>query len=149
MMNSKRINLLASALLACFSLSASAQEKPPVVSLSKPNIVLILSDGQAWTDYGFMGHPDIQTPHLDKLAASGLRFDRGYVAAPLCRPSLASMVTGQFPVMHGVTGNDVKDGSKRSRDEQDQAVLDHFHQLPIFIKLLTSNGYLAHQSGKW
>ena len=109
-MNTKRINLLAIA-LACFSLSASAQEKPPVVSLSKPNIVLISSDDQAWTDYGFMGHPDIQIPHLDKLAASGLRFDRGYVAAPLCRPSLASMVTGQFPVMHEVTGNDVKDAA--------------------------------------
>ena len=156
-MNTKRMIALAGALLACCCINVNAQEKPlrhaqdrpPVASLSKPNIVLILSDDQAWTDYGFMGHPDIQTPHLDKLAASGLRFDRGYVAAPLCRPSLASMVTGQFPVIHGVTGNDVNDGSKRTRDEQDQPVLDHFHQLPSFIKLLTSNGYLAHQSGKW
>ena len=143
MKRSKRIAFLANALLACCCLSVSAKAQ------EKPNIILILSDDQAWTDYGFMGHPDIQTPHLDKLAASGLRFDRGYVAAPLCRPSLASMVTGQFPVIHGVTGNDVNDGSKRPRNEQDQPVLDHFHQLPSFIKLLTSNGYLAHQSGKW
>lgn len=93
---------------------ASTSAKATVDRQERPNIVLILSDDQAWTDYGFMGHPDIQTPHLDKLADSGLRFDRGYVAAPLCRPSLASMVTGQFPVTHGVTGNDVNDGSKRS-----------------------------------
>ena len=58
------------------------------VTQLRPNIVLILSDDQAWTDYGFMGHPDIQTLHLDKLAASGPRFDRGYVAAPICRPRL-------------------------------------------------------------
>jgi arylsulfatase A-like enzyme len=52
----------------------------------RPNIVLILSDDQAWMDYGFMGHPEIQTPHLDKLAKQSLLFKRGYVAAPLCLP---------------------------------------------------------------
>jgi arylsulfatase A-like enzyme len=78
------------------------------------NIVFILSDDQAWSDYGFMGHADIKTPHLDKLASSSLFFDRGYVAAPICRPSLASMVTGLFPHQHGVTGNDVAWGPDRS-----------------------------------
>ena len=43
----------------------------------RPNIVFILSDDQAWTDYGFMGHPDIKTPHLDKLASRSLVFERG------------------------------------------------------------------------
>ena len=69
----------------------------------QPNIVLILSDDQAWTDYGFMGHPDIQTPNLDALARRSLVFNRGYVASPLCRPSLASMVTGLYPFGHGIT----------------------------------------------
>ena len=64
---------------------------------NRPNIVFILSDDQAWSDYGFMGHADIKTPHLDTLASSSLFFDRGYVAAPICRPSLASLVTGLFP----------------------------------------------------
>jgi len=54
-----------------------------------PNIVLILSDDQAWTDYGFMGHEAIKTPHLDKLASRSVVFKRGYLAAPVCRPSLA------------------------------------------------------------
>ena len=49
---------------------------------TRPNIVFILSDDQAWTDYGFMGHPDIKTPHLDKLADRSVVFERGYVAAP-------------------------------------------------------------------
>ncbi len=112
-----------------------------------PNIVLILSDDQAWSDYGFMGHSEIKTPHLDKLASRSLVFERGYVASPLCRPSLASMLTGRYPHEHGVTGNDV-DGNK-DRERLDAPVRKAFHSLPNFVRLLTSNGYLAHQSGKW
>lgn len=113
----------------------------------KPNIVLILGDDQAWSDYGFMGHPEIRTPQFDKLAGRSLVFERGYVASPLCRPSLASLLTGRFPTKHGVTGNDV-DG-KNDRERLDEPVRAAFHKLPSFVRLLTANGYLAHQSGKW
>ena len=44
------------------------------VTASSPNIVLIISDDQAWTDYGFMGHPDIKTPNIDKLAKESILF---------------------------------------------------------------------------
>ncbi len=134
--------ILTALALACplsFPVS-SAAERPP-------NIVLILGDDQAWSDYGFMGHPEIRTPHLDQLAARSLVFERGYVASPLCRPSLASMLTGRYPQEHGVTGNDV-DGSN-DRERLDVPVRATFHKVPSFVKLLTSNGYLAHQSGKW
>ena len=113
----------------------------------RPNIVLILGDDQAWSDYGFMKHPDIETPNLDKLAASGLVFPRGYVASPLCRPSLASIVTGRFPFEHGVTGNDV-DG-RNNRAELDVPMRKQFHAVPSFVRSLTAAGYVAHQSGKW
>ena len=102
---------------------------------TRPNIVLIVSDDQAWTDYGFMGHPDIQTPHLDELARRSLLFERGYVAAPLCRPSLASMVTGLYPLQHGITGNDV-DGHN-NRAELDVPVRRAFHKHPSLIRTLT------------
>ena len=118
-----------------------------------PNIVLILSDDQAWTDYGFMGHEAIKTPHLDKLASRSVVFKRGYLAAPVCRPSLASMVTGLHPFDHGVTGNDLSleasGRAKERRQELDQPLQDGFYKHPGFIELLRSNGYLAHQSGKW
>ena len=114
---------------------------------TRPNIVLILSDDQAWTDYGFMGHAAVQTPHLDRLAGRSQVFERGYVASPLCRPSLASMVTGLFPFQHGVTGNDV-DG-RNNRVALDIPLRENFYRHPGFIKTLTSSGYLAHQSGKW
>jgi len=114
---------------------------------SKPNVVIIISDDQAWTDYGFMGHPKIKTPNLDKLASQSLLFERGYVAAPLCRPSLASMLTGLYPFQHGVTGNDV-DGSNR-RAELDMPLRKQFYNYQNFVRALTDDGYLAHQSGKW
>lgn len=113
----------------------------------RPNILLIVSDDQAWTDYGFMGHPHIRTPNLDRLAERSLLFDRGYVAAPLCRPSLASMVTGLYPGQHGVTGNDV-DGHN-NRAELDLPVREAFHRHPSLVKSLVASGYLAFQSGKW
>ncbi|MCH2368852.1 MAG: sulfatase-like hydrolase/transferase, partial [Planctomycetes bacterium] len=96
--------------LACGSFVTRAS----AADAAKPNIVLILSDDQAWTDYGYMGHSAIQTPHLDKLARRSLLFGRGYVASPLCRPSLASIATGLQPFQHGVTGNDVDGRNSRA-----------------------------------
>lgn len=113
----------------------------------RPNVVFILSDDQAWGDYGFMGNSTVKTPHLDKLADESLVFKRGYVTSPLCRPSLASMVTGLYVHKHGVTGNDV-DGMN-NRAKLDIPVQKYFHKQKSFIRKLVSDGYLAHQSGKW
>ena len=71
-----------------------------------PNVLMIISDDQAATDYSFMGHPVIQTPHLDRLASQSALFRSGYTPTPLCRPSLMSMITGRYAHQHGVTGND-------------------------------------------
>ena len=49
-----------------------------------PNVVIILGDDQAWTDYGFMRHPEIKTPHLDRLASESACFTHGYVPSSLC-----------------------------------------------------------------
>ncbi len=128
---------------ACVLLTLSAVAR----AADQPNVVFILSDDQAWTDYGFMGHETIKTPHLDKLASESLLFERGYVSAPLCRPSLATLATGLYPFQHGITGNDV-DG-KNNRAALDVPMRQAFHKHPSFIKSLVDAGYLAHQSGKW
>ena len=133
--------LLPYILLAWSLITFESTAKPP------PNIVFILSDDQAWTDYSFMGHPEIKTPHLDELARQSLVFERGYVAAPLCRPSLASMLTGLYPFQHGITGNDVDGPNQRA--ELDVPVREQFYTHQNFVRALTNNGYLAHQSGKW
>lgn len=117
-----------------------------------PNIVMIISDDQSWTDYSFMGHPDIQTPHLDRLAAGSATFRRGYVPIALCRPSLVTMITGLYPHQHGVTGNDPWKDNRipadvyAARREQLISKLDACQTLPTLLK---QRGYLSHQSGKW
>ena len=131
---------LASALTSILSASSQAEETPP-------NVIIILSDDQAWTDYGFMGHKVVKTPHLDKLAKKSVVYERGYVASPLCRPSLASILTGKQPFEHGISGNDVNGPNKRA--EFDVPLRKAFHQHPTFVKELVKQGYLAHQSGKW
>jgi len=118
-----------------------------------PNIVFILSDDQAYTDYGFMGHSLIKTPNLDKLAASGALFTRGYVPTALCRPSLATLATGLYAHQHKISGNDpapslAKPDSPKYNDLRDR-LIQHMDALPNLPKLLVERGYLAHQSGKW
>lgn len=116
--------------------NAFAQSTPP-------NIVLIISDDQAWTDFGFMGHPDIQTPYLDKLAAQSALFPRGYVPSSLCRPSLATMITGLYPHQHGITGNDPPRGTDRN------LMLKHIRREQTLPNLLAKKGYVSFQTGKW
>ena len=91
----------------------AASGRPPKPG-RPPNIVLIVSDDQAWTDFGFMKHTAVRTPHLDRLAARSAVFRRGYVPSSLCRPSLATIITGLYPHQHGITGNDPPPGTDRS-----------------------------------
>ncbi len=143
-----RLIPLACAFLA-LAFPALAQEKTP------PNIVLLLSDDQAWTDYGFMGHEAIQTPNLDKLASQSALFPRGYVPTALCRPSLMTLVTGRYVHEHGVTGNDpsheLADPKKEAAKYNDlrAQLIAKIDDHPTVMQLLGNEGYLSHQSGKW
>ena len=82
------------------------RRRPPARTERPPNVVLIIGDDMAWTDYSFMGHPHVHTPNLDRLAAEGLTFRRGYVPSSLCSPSLASILTGLYAHQHRFTSND-------------------------------------------
>lgn len=118
-----------------------------------PNIVFIISDDQAWTDYGFMGHGAVETPHLDKLSSESVWFDRGYVPTALCRPSLMTLVTGHYAHKHGVTGNDPspKYAERNSPlyNERRATLITHIERFDTLPELLNKRGYLTHQSGKW
>ena len=123
------------------------------LAADKPNIVLIISDDQAWNDYGFMGHEVVKTPNLDQLAAQSVVFKRGYVPTALCRPSLMTLATGHYAHAHGVTGNDpTPKGIDRDSDaykQQRAKLISYIDKLDTLPELLGEQGYLSHQSGKW
>jgi arylsulfatase A-like enzyme len=131
----------------------------------RPNVLLIVSDDQAFTDYGFMGHPQVQTPALDKLAKESLLFRRGYATSSLCCPSLSALLTGKYPHQTKITGNeppwkpknqdDTKPGRERAR-YQDPDFLAECSRLNNFMAAhsripdeLGKLGYLSLQTGKW
>ncbi|MEZ6116972.1 MAG: sulfatase [Pirellulaceae bacterium] len=120
-----------------------------------PNVILIISDDQAWTDYSFMGHSHIQTPNIDQLAKDSLTFTRGYVPSSLCRPSLATMITGLYPHQHKIVGNDpaVVDGvpgrNNPQYNQRREHLISHIDAVGTLPKWLAEIGFVSHQSGKW
>jgi len=90
----KSVSLLL--LLPAAVLAPGAAPPPP-----PPNIVVIVLDDLGYADLGCYGGTDIPTPHIDRLAASGVRFTAGYVAASVCCPSRAAIMTGRYPQRFG------------------------------------------------
>ncbi|MBA7605726.1 hypothetical protein ES703_12860 [subsurface metagenome] len=71
------------------------------IGIKRPNIVLCMADDQGWGDMAYNGHPVLKTPNFDAMAASALRFDRFYAAAPVCSPTRGSVMTGRHPNRFG------------------------------------------------
>src|SRR2546421_8703990 len=71
-----------------------------------PNIVIILADDLGYGDLGCYGHPTIRTPNLDRMASEGMRFTDFYVAACVCTPSRAALLTGRLPIRTGMAGTE-------------------------------------------
>lgn len=138
-----RLMLLAALALGLCSSSAEVE--------TRPNIILILSDDHAWSQYGFMGNSQVNTPHLDRIAGESLLYTRGY-SMPVCSPSLACLLTGLLPSQHGITGNDLH---AASRDAQQKAgsnrdpLRERLLSNPVILpKVLGQAGYLSFQTGK-
>ena len=135
-------------LLFLFVFATSCWAKPP-------NVVLILSDDQSYTDYGFMGHPHIETPHLDKLASESALFRRGYVPTALCRPSLATLFTGLYSHQNKITGNNPantpenKAHAQRTGKDPRELIISNIDKHGGLPHWLGKQGYVSHQSGKW
>ena len=126
--------------------------------VAPPNIVMIISDDQLWSDYGFMGHPILQTPNLDRLARESLTFKRGYDVSSLCCPSLATMITGLYPHQHKITSNDPpipagmtprEFNASPAFDAGRDVMSRHLTEAGTLPARLKEKGYLSLQTGKW
>lgn len=83
--------------------AATALPKPGNTSTHKrPNILMLLTDDQRWDTLGCMGNPVIQTPHLDSLAAQGVRFNNAFCTTSICMSSRANIFTGLYSASHGI-----------------------------------------------
>lgn len=98
----------------------------------RPNILMIVTDQHRADHLGCYGNPIVRTPHIDALAARGQRFDRFYVASPVCMANRATMLTGRMPSLHGVRHN----GIPLSTDAT------------TFVDLLRDQGYRTALIGK-
>jgi arylsulfatase A-like enzyme len=128
----------------------------PVSAAERPNILLIVSDDQGWPDLGCMGHKPIKTPHLDRLAAEGVRLTNFYVTWPACTPSRGSILTGQHPLRNGLydmVRNDLVNYGHRYTPQEyatsPEMTLGLDPREKTLGDLLRSAGYRCGMVGKW
>ncbi len=147
--------------VCCVSWGARAQAKPAEVA-AKPNILFILIDDMGWKDISCAGSTYYETPHIDSMAAEGMRFVNAYSAAPLCAPSRGAIFSGKYPartkyttVFAGNAGPDDRlfDKSKY-RGGKDQCLeARHRHVLPktevTLADAFADEGYRTGFFGKW
>ena len=133
--------------------SSRAQSEKP------PNVVLIISDDQTYTDFGFMGSDDVVTPNLDRLAGQSARYVNGYVPSSVCRPSLVSIRTGLYPHQHGVYFNHPPPGfaaltkspaiGKAEFDALRERAASLIRSHQTIPRRLAASGYRCFQTGKY
>jgi arylsulfatase A-like enzyme len=132
-MTARRLFLLAAIVVFVTMFEASALAKN-----TQPNIVYFLVDDLGRADCGFMGGTEIRTPQIDKLAAAGAKLDAFYVQ-PLCSPTRAALLTGRYPMRHGLQVGVVKPWAKYGLPLEERTIADD----------LQAAGYATGIFGKW
>lgn len=128
--------------LACRSAAASTADTP---SATRPNFVIIMADDLGYSDIGCYG-AEIPTPHLDSLAAGGMKFTQFYNAARCC-PSRAALLTGVYPHQAGMGGMVKREISSRDPETPYQGWLSQ--RTATLAEVLRDAGYRTYHSGKW
>ncbi len=150
-MKRKQISLLCGGIIA----SSLALQAEGDKNLNKPNIIYIMCDDMGYGDLGCYGQKYIRTPHLDKMAAEGMRFTQAYSGSPVSAPSRASLMTGQHTGHCEVRGNKEYWNNKDTvmyGNNIDHAVVGQHPYDPnhiILPEIMKDNGYTTGMFGKW
>src|SRR5688500_1336562 len=134
----KRTAFVACVLAVAASASPSGAQSGNV---QRPNVVLIMTDGAGYGDFGSYGAPDVRTPNLDRLASEGVRLTDFYATGATCTPTRAGLISGRYQqraTLEAPLGSQPGDGERGLRATG--------QSLP---QLLTSNGYRTALIGKW
>jgi N-acetylgalactosamine-6-sulfatase len=115
------------------------------LSAARPNILFIYADDWGYGDLACHGHPHLKTPNLDRLAKEGTDFHQFTVCNPVCSPSRTAIVTGQYPVRHGVHQLFATDAENAARGMPNW--LDP--KAPLLPRVLHEAGYATAHYGKW
>ncbi|HUV64789.1 MAG TPA: sulfatase-like hydrolase/transferase [Sedimentisphaerales bacterium] len=126
------------------SAALAASQAGAFSSGRRQNVILIMTDNHgAWT-LGCYGNPDIKTPHIDRLAAEGIRFTQAFSSNAVCSPTRATYLTGLLPSQHGVhcylNRNEAQMGANA------YSTIEEFRTLP---EILAGQGYTCGLAGKW
>jgi len=116
-----------------------------------PNVVFILADDLGWTDLGCYGSQFYETPHIDRLAASGMKFNFGYTCGPNCQPTRAALMSGQYGPRTGiytVGGTDRFDTSRRPLIAVENVQKLKTETITV-AEALKQHGYATGMFGKW
>lgn len=145
--NRVRCFAAATTLLVCSGHSPALAAPSP----AKPNIVFILADDLGWTDVACYGSKYYETPHLDRMAAQGMKFTSGYTCGPNCQPTRAALMSGQYGPRTGVYtvgGINRFDWSKRPLRPVDNVTALAPEKITV-AEALKQAGYATGLFGKW
>ncbi len=123
---------------------------PAMLLAQSRNFVFFLVDDMGWADIGANGSTFHETPNIDRLAASGMRFTQGYAACPVCSPTRASIMTGRHPVRVDITDWIPGQGNRSSNPLLHPQDRDNLaHEEVTIAEALKKHGYQTFFAGKW
>ena len=145
------LTILALASLCPLSTSAAADDSASAPSARQPNVILFLIDDLGWSDLGITGSTFYETPHLDQLAREGAFFTDAYAANPVCSPTRASVLTGQYPSRIKLTNHSGSKGATGPNYKLNPPEVAG--NIPLsqttLAEALKQAGYLTAHIGKW